>query len=85
MIKALDHVRAGPDSEWDGPEVAVTFWFLLSRNHAITDFDKSRRVIKDWMKLITHSGPFVLADPPFWLVEQQDMTVEEYLASHPLD
>jgi hypothetical protein len=85
LIAALDHVRAAPDPNWDATKVVVTFWFLLSREHGITDFDESRRVIEAWMKLITLSGRFVLADPPFWFVEQQDMTVREYLASHPLD
>jgi hypothetical protein len=84
LINALDHVRAAASPSWNSSETTVMFWFLLRRDQDI-DFDQSRHVIDGWMKLITLSTSFTLSDPPFALVEQEDMTVRDYLASHPLD
>ena len=84
LIDALDHVRAAASPNWNSPQVTVMFWFLLRRAQDI-NFDQSRHVIEGWMKLITLSMPFALADRSFALVEQEDMTVRDYLASHPLD
>jgi hypothetical protein len=84
LIDALDHVRVNPRPNWDAPQVAVFFWFLLERDHSV-EFDEARRVIAEWMKLIALSPPFALAEPSFLLVEQNDMTVRDYLASHKLD
>jgi hypothetical protein len=84
LIGALDDIRAEPHPNWDGPQVTVLFWFLLARDQDI-DLDESRRVIETWMRRVAFPMPFVLADPAFELVEQEDMTVRDYLASHPLD
>ena len=84
LIDALDHIRAAPRPKWDASKVMVFFWLLLKRDQDI-DFSEARNVIEGWMKLIALSQPFALAEPPFLLVEQEDMTVRDYLASHPLD
>jgi len=84
LINALDHIRAAASPNWDAPQVTVFFWFLLSRDQGI-NFDESRRVIEEWMKLVILSTPFAIAEPSFALVEQEDMTVLVYLTSHPLD
>jgi hypothetical protein len=62
----------------------VTFWFLLKVGATI-DFDKSRKVIGQWMNLANFTTPFVLANSAFNLVEPQDMTAQDYLTSYPLD
>jgi hypothetical protein len=84
LIDALDDIRAEPHPDWDAPQVTVLFWFLLARDQDI-DFDESRRVIERWMRRVALPMPFVLADPAFELVEQEDMTVRDYRLSHPLD
>jgi hypothetical protein len=84
LVKALDCVRAFADPNWNASHVTVFFWFLLLPKQDI-DFGEARLVIEEWMKLISLPAPFALADPCYSLVEQQDMTAQEYLASQPLD
>jgi hypothetical protein len=84
LINALDLIRAEARPNWDAPQVMVFFWFLLLPRQEI-DFDESRHVIDGWMKLVVFQDPFVLAEPAFALVEREDMTVRDYLASHRLD
>jgi hypothetical protein len=84
LISALDDIRAEPRPTWEAPQVTVLFWFLLARDQDI-DLDESRRVIEGWMRRVVLPLPFALADPAFELVEQEDMTVRDYLSSQPLD
>lgn len=84
LVNALDCVRAFASSDWNASHVTVFFWFLLLPRQSI-DFTEARLVIKEWMKLITLPAPFALANPGYSLVEQRDMTAQEYLLSQPLD
>ena len=77
-------IRVQPSPHWDADKVTVFFWFLLEAG-TIIDFDTSRKVIDNWMSLANFTTPFVLANPPFNLVEPQDMTAQDYLTSYPLD
>jgi hypothetical protein len=81
---ALDEIRVTASPNWDAAKVTVFFWFLLEPE-SVADFDSARRVIGGWMKMVTFSGPFSLADPAFDIVEPQDMTAADYLNSHALD
>jgi hypothetical protein len=51
----------------------------------ISDFSDAHRIVQGWMSTVNLSGAFVLAEPAFEIVEPQDMTVEQYQASHALD
>jgi hypothetical protein len=84
LIAALDHIRVRPDPNWDAASVAVLFWFLLEPGAKI-DLDASRTMITAWVRRIRFSPPFSLGDPPFYLVERRDMTVEDYMDSYRLD
>ena len=84
LIGALDEIRAKPSPNWDAPKVTVFFWFLLEPQR-VTDLDTARKVIENWMKMISLPNSFALADPSFDMVEPQDMTVDDYLNSHALD
>lgn len=85
LIAALDIIRVQPSPNWDAEKVTISFWFLLEAGHTI-DFDASRKVIESWISLTKFTSPFVLAnDTAFHLVEPQDMTVQDYLNSYPLD
>jgi hypothetical protein len=84
LVNAIDHIRVQPQPNWDASQVRVFFWFLLARDHDI-HFDEARGVVDKWMKMIALASPFTLAAPSFLLVEQQDMTVRDYFASHRLD
>jgi hypothetical protein len=85
LIAALDTIRVQPIPNWDAAKVTLLFWFLLEAGHTI-DFDASRKVIENWISLTKFTSPFELAnDTPFHLVEPQDMTVQDYLNSYPLD
>ena len=84
LIAALDQIRVQACPHWNAPQVAVHFWFLLEASGHI-DFSTARKTIRDWLNCVELSTPFALADPAFSLVEPQDMTVQDYLSSHPLD
>jgi hypothetical protein len=84
LIGALDEIRVKLSPNRDAPRVTVFFWFRLEPQR-VTDLDTARKVIENWMKMISLSSPFALADPAFDMVEPQDMTVDDYLNSHALD
>jgi hypothetical protein len=84
LIAALDHIRVRPDPNWDAANVTVLFWFLLEPGAKI-DLEASRTIIKAWVRRISFSSPFSLANPAFYLVERRDMTVEDYMDSYRLD
>jgi hypothetical protein len=84
LISALDQIRVQPDPDWYDANVTVLFWFLLEPGAKI-DLDASRTIIKAWVRRVKVSPPFSLANPPFYLVERRDMTVEDYMHSYRLD
>jgi hypothetical protein len=57
----------------------------LAEPAKIADFNAARGIIQGWMNAMNLSGAFALAEPAFDVVEPQDMTVEQYQASHALD
>jgi hypothetical protein len=84
LIAALDQIRVQPDPDWNGANVTVLFWFLLEPGAKI-DLDASRTLIKAWVRRIKFSPPFSIGNPPFYLVERRDMTVEDYMRGYRLD
>ena len=84
LVAALHEIRVQATPSWHAPDVTVFFWFLLERQNNI-DFEESCKVVEKWMGLVQLSDGFKLATPSFALVEQRDMTVEDYLMSPPLD
>lgn len=84
LIAALDQIRVQPNPDWDGVNVTVLFWFLLEPGAKI-ELDASRVIINAWIRRIRLSAPFSLGNPAFNLVEQRDMTVEDYKQSYRLD
>ena len=62
----------------------VFFWFLAERDK-IADFNAARGIVQNWMNTVNWSDGFALADPAYDVLEPQDMTVEQYQASHALD
>jgi hypothetical protein len=58
---------------------------FLAEREKIADFDGARRIVQSFISAVNWSGRFALAHPAFDVVEPQDMTVEQYQASHALD
>jgi hypothetical protein len=84
LIAALDQIRVQPNADWNALSVAVSLWFLLEPNAKI-EFDASRSIIEAWVGRIRLSEPFSLTNPPFYLVERRDMTLDDYMQSYRLD
>jgi hypothetical protein len=85
LIAALDQIRVQPNADWNAPRIAVSFWFLLEPNANTEINASSRSIIETWVRRITLSPPFSLADPQFYFVERRDMTLEDYMQSYRLD
>ena len=84
LVAALDEIRVQASPHWGAAKVTVFFWFL-AEPAKIADFNAARGIIQGWMNAMNLSGGFALAEPAFDVVEPQDMTVEQYQASHALD
>jgi hypothetical protein len=84
LIEGLYQIRIQAIPNWDAERVTVFFWFLLDAGTAV-DFGASSKIIENWLKLTTLTNQFALADPAFLLVTPQDMTVQDFLNSQPLD
>ncbi len=84
LIAALDTIRVQASPCWDADKITLFFWFLLEAGTTI-DFDAARKDIENWISLTNFTSPFALANPAFNVVQPQDMTVQEYLNSYPLD
>jgi hypothetical protein len=84
LLAALDEIRVQASPHWGAAKVSVFFWFLAEREK-IADFNAARGIVQNWMSTISWPDGFALADPAFEVLEPQDMTVEQYQASHSLD
>jgi hypothetical protein len=84
LLAALDEIRVQASPDWGAAKVSVFFWFLAEREK-IADFNAARGIVQNWMSTISWPSRFALADPAFEVLEPQDMTVEQYQASHALD
>ena len=84
LLAVLDEIRVQASPHWGAAKVTVFFWFL-AEPAKIADFNAARGIIQGWMNAMNLSGGFALAEPAFDVVEPQDMTVEQYQASHALD
>jgi hypothetical protein len=84
LVAALDEIRVQVSPHWGAAKVTVFFWFL-AEPAKIADFNAARGIIQNWISAINWSGGFAPADPAFTVLEPQDMTVEQYQASHALD
>jgi hypothetical protein len=84
VVDALEEIRVQASPEWEAAKVSVFFWFLAEREK-IADFNAARDIVQGWMGTISWIERFALGDPAFAVLEPQDMTVEQYQASHALD
>lgn len=84
VLAALDEIRVQASPHWGAAKVTVFFWFLTEQEK-IADFNAAREIIQNWMSTMSWPGGFALADPAFRVLEPRDMTVEEYQGSHALD
>jgi hypothetical protein len=84
VVDALEEIRVQANPDWDAARVTVFFWFLAEREK-IADFDAARRIVQSFISVVNWSDRFALAEPAFDILEPQDMTVEQYQASHALD
>jgi hypothetical protein len=84
LLAALEEIRAQASPDWGAEKISVFFWFLAEQEK-IADFNAAHGIVQNWMSTISWARGFVLADPAFKVLEPQDMTVEQYQASHALD
>ena len=84
LLAALGEIRVQASPAWGAANVSVFFWFLAEQEK-IADFNAARDIVQNWMSTIRWPERFALADPAFEVLEPQDMTVEQYQASHALD
>jgi len=82
-LRALQEVRVHAEPSWSGSRVELSFWFIRRAGVAAFEGTEWSEHLRVWETLVAASGRF--SSVRVRVVALNNLTVEEYLDSYPLD
>jgi len=82
-LRAIHEVRVHAEPSWSAVRVVLSFWFIRRAGDVSFEGTEWSELLQIWAKLIPPSGRF--GSVRVRVVAPNNLTVEEYLDSYPLD